>query len=236
MKPLRLLPALFILAGILFPILTHAQNLSAGSRRNILFTDLMNGLPITRPPSGIQGEPYYSSDWRLTSVEIYDVKEIVNGNYTRYNIYSNELEFRTPAGIKAIGGPRVKNFTFRDTASIRFTNAAEFKLDGVPLSGFFEVLVDGPAPLFRKYYIIVKPPDYHPALNAGSRDTKLTTHSDLFCGKGEEVFPVKGKKKLMTYFGDKADQVEKFIKDQSVHLGDEAGLKKVFTYYNSLLK
>jgi hypothetical protein len=228
--------ALIVFASMLISSHVWGQNLSTASRRNIYTTDLMNGLPIARPVSGIEGDPYLNSEWRRASVKLYDVDEPVDNYKVQYNIHFDELAFNLPTGIKAIDGSRVKSFTFTGDSTETFINAKEYKLDGTPLRGFFEVLVDGPSPLLKKYYVIVKAPDYQPALNTGSRNTRITKRSDTFFAKGDELVEVKGKKKLLAAFGDQAGAMEKFMKERALFPNDQASLITIFTHYNSLLK
>lgn len=225
--------ALFLTILSFFP--TEAQNLSAGARRNVLFTDLMNGMPISRPPSGIQGDPYVSG-WRLTSLKLYDYEEMIEGYYMRYNIYFDELEFKTQKGIRAIEASKVQSFVMKDSAEVKFVNGKEYQLDGIPLTGLLLVLQDGPAQAFRKYAIDVKAPDYHPALNAGSRDTRLKKRSELLYAKDGQIFVFKNKKKMMPFFGDKSEKIEQFIKNNKIFLSDERSLIAVIQYYNTLLE
>jgi hypothetical protein len=227
---------LILFAGLLFSSHVVGQNLSAGARRNVLFTDLMNGMPISRPPTGIEGDPYLNPEWRRANVKLYEVDDEITNYKIQYNIHFDELAFQLPTGIKAIDGSRVKKFVFTGDSVRSFVNAKEYKLDGTPLRGFFEVLVDGPSPLLKKYYVIVKAPDYQPALNSGSRNTKVTKRSDLYFAKGDEVYEVKGRKKLLAAFGDRAPAMEKFMKDNSLFPNDEKSIFTIFTYYNSLLK
>jgi len=132
--------ALIVFACMLISSHVPGQNLSAASRRNIYTTDLMNGLPIARPVSGIEGDPYLNAQWRRASVILYDVEDAIDKYKVQYNIHFDELAFNLPTGIKAIDGSRVKSFTFTGDTTGTFINAAEYKLDGTPLRGFFEVL------------------------------------------------------------------------------------------------
>lgn len=238
MQPVLLLCLRIILPGILFlsPLFGCTQNLSAGARRTPVFTDLMNGMPITRPASRVLGDPFLSSKWNATSISLYDVEEEIEGYNTRYNLYFDEMEYQTPEGIKVLGGSRVKSFSYKDSLASRYVNAKDYLFDGTPLTGFFEVLVDGPAPLLKKYYVFIKEPDYNPALSAGSRDTRIVKYADLYCANGNQVIKVKRKKDMMAFFGDKAEHMKEYMKKYSLFLGEETHVRVIFKHYNSLLK
>jgi hypothetical protein len=238
MQILLLLCVRVVLPGVLFlsPYFGCAQNLSAGARRTPVFTDLMNGMPITRPASRVLGDSYLASAWNVTSISLYNVEEKIEGYRTRYNLYFDEMEYQTPEGVKVLGGSRIKSFSYKDSVASRYVNAKDYLLEGTPLVGFFEVLVDGPAPLLKKYYVLVKDPDYNPALSAGSRDTRIVRYSDLYCAKGNQIIKAKRKKDMMAFFGDKADHMKDYMKRNGLFPGEETNLRVIFQYYNSLLK
>ena len=154
----------------------------------------------------------------------------------RYNIYFDELEFKTQKGVRAIEASKVQSFVMKDSAELKFINAKEYQLEGTPLTGLLLMLQDGPVQVFRKYSIDVKAPDYHPALNAGSRDTRLNKRSELLYAKDGQIFVFKNKKKLMPFFGDKTEKVEQFIKNNKIYVNDERTLIAVIQYYSTLLQ
>ena len=213
-----------------------AQNLAPQTRRTPLTSDLFNGMPIVRPPSEVQGDVYFDTHWSMAAFNLYNASETLEGYYSRYNIHAYEFEIRTQQGTKGLSGDRVKNFTLKDSingALRSFINAKDFKLDDTPLTGFFQVLSTGPALLVKRYYLLVKKPDYNPALNAGSRDTRIIRQSELFYVMGSQAHRVKSKKKLLASFGDKAAAMETYMQNNSLSTSEE-DLRKIFNHYNEL--
>lgn len=224
------LPFIFFIA--------EAQNLSPQARRTPKTTDLFNGLPIVRPPAEFVGDIYFNSQWGPATVILYENGDTIKGFDVRYNIYFDEIDFRTQNGERALVTSKVKSFTLQDSLtrqSTEFVNSQEYTIEGVPLIGLFEVLVNGRVPLFKRHTLIVKDPDYHPALNAGSRDIRIFKHSDYYAAFGKELSLVKGKKKVLASFGDKAQAVEAYIKTNKILVFEQNGLIRVFEFYNSLL-
>ncbi|MBS1977682.1 MAG: hypothetical protein JST46_09950 [Bacteroidetes bacterium] len=227
-----------ILIGVLSGLSADAQNLSPASRRNPYFTDLLNGLPIARPPSEVQGD-IYMKDWLPGTVSLMDRDMTITGYLVRYNIYLKEVEFHTAMGDRALQNSLVREFTINDTVANRqhhFINGKSLKSDGVPIWNFFELLYDGKVPLLKEYYVEIKDPDYQPALNAGSRDTRIIKHSRMWSAVGGDLRPVKGRKKVMEIFGDKAGEVDKYAKENTLAYNEEKDLVKIFAYYNTLSK
>ena len=225
-----------LLFFLFLPFPGPAQNLSPASKTTPIFTNLLNGMPIVRPPSNVVGNIYFDETWRTSTFTMYADNQTVDGYKVRYNIYFDELDVKTNTGERALESSRVKSFVLKDSASNAFVNAKGYTLDGVPLKGFLEVLVDGPVPFLKRYYLIVKDPDYNPAIGAGSRDTKISTHFDYYYARGKEMTEIKNKKNMLASFGDKSAEVEKFMKINSISASSQDGMVKIFTFYNSLLK
>ena len=135
--------ALVLFIFLLLPCFSQAQNLSPASKTTRIMTNLMNGMPIVRPPSNVVRNIYLDERWRTSSFTLYENKETIEGYPIRYNIYF-ELDVKTNTGERALESSKVKSFILRDSVTNSYINAREYTLDEVPLKGFLEVLVDGP--------------------------------------------------------------------------------------------
>lgn len=213
-----------------------AQNLAPQARRTPAITDMFNGMPFARPDSKLVGDIYINPHWALTSIETKNSEKPLEWYWTRYDIYSDEMEIKTPAGIKVMKGGAIKQFTIQDSSTIdkKFISAANFKKEGVPLTGFVQVLTDGQRPLLKRYTIIVKRPDYNPALNAGSRDTEITKDIDDYYAVEGELIKIPNTKKFIASLGEHGDKVNAYMKANNLYLKDENDRVKIFEYYNSL--
>jgi hypothetical protein len=235
--PLRLCVRLIILISVSFIASTSfSQNLSPQSRRTPLATDLLNGMPIARPASNIVGDINFNEEWRRTTATLYAEDKKIEGYFAKYNIYAYELDFNTQNGVKALRGDRIKTFTLNDTLSRTFVNAKDFEKGNVPLVGFLEVLVAGQSSLYKFHYLLIKNPDYNPALNAGSRDTRIYKKFDFYAANSNKLTEIKSKKKLLSFFGDNAKVIDQFIKANYLSMSDEKDIIKIFTFSNSLKK
>jgi hypothetical protein len=118
-----------------------------------------------------------------------------------------------------------------------FVNAMDYRdEDNVPLTGFFQVLTEGEMPLFKRTYIDIKKADYNIQFNIGSQDDKILKKSEFYMLKGNNVVELpSSKKKLLTLFAEKAEDMEKFMKDNNLTSNKEEHLKILFEYYNSLV-
>ena len=142
--------------------------------------------------------------------------------------------------MKVVGGDKVKSFIWIDSVSrvpSYFVNARDFKdKDQTRLSGFFQVVVDGPLPLLKQTTVYVKKADYSVQFDVGSRDDKILKKTELYFARDGQVMELPpSKKKLLPLFGDKAEAIGKFIQDQNLAVSREADLVTLFKHYNSLI-
>lgn len=199
--------------------------------------EVIYGVPA--PPGKVIGDTYLSTMWRKSAIQLYKDDRIIEGYDTRYDIHADALDVKTTAGVKMLEGRRIRSFSWRDSSRIEpvfFVNAQDFKLEGTPMTGFFEVMADGRAPLLKRTVLQIKKANYNVSFDVGSRDDKILKRADYYMATGNDVVEVgTSKKKMLPLFGDKAAEVEKFIDDNSLSLKKEGDLVKLFEYYNSLL-
>lgn len=201
--------------------------------------EMLYGIPM--PEGKVIGDTYLSTNWMKSTLLLYDQDKILKGYPVRYDIQLDELEIKGKDGVKVVKGDRVKSFSLVDSLLNRpkyFVNAKEYKnTDNITLSGFFQVLADGPLPLFKKTSIQIKEADYRVQFDVGSRDNKILKKDGYFTLEGKNVIELpSSKKKLLPFFGEKATEIDKFIKLNSLILSNEGHLKAVFEHYNALVQ
>ncbi|SHH59093.1 hypothetical protein SAMN04488109_4515 [Chryseolinea serpens] len=201
-------------------------------------TDMLYGIP--QPEGKVVGDTYFSTQWKASTILLYKDEKMVEGFLTRYDIRANEIEVKTQSGIKIVSGDKVKSFIWIDSVSrvpSYFVNAKDFKdKDQTTLSGFFQVVVDGPLPLLKQTTVYVKKADYSVQFDVGSRDDKILKKTELYFARDGQVMELpSSKKKLLPLFGDKAEAIGKFIQDQNLTVSREADLVTIFNHYNGLI-
>jgi hypothetical protein len=199
--------------------------------------EILYGVPA--PEGKVIGDTYYSTQWKKSAIQLYKDDRVIEGYKIRYDIQTDALDVNTDAGVKVLDGKRIRSFSWLDSSRVDpvyFVNARDYKLDGTPLTGFFEVLVDGKTPLFKRVELHLKKADYNVSFDVGSRDDKILKQAVYFVGQEKSVVEAgSSKKKILAVFGDKAGEMEKFMNDNSVSVKREADLVKVFQHYNSLI-
>lgn len=198
--------------------------------------EMLYGIPL--PEGKVVGDTYLSTDWKTSVILLYENNKLIEGFPVRYDIQSDDLEVKGRTEVKVLQGRKVKSFMWIDAARSEpyyFINARDFKVDGVPLAGFFEVLVDGSSPLFKKVNISVKKADYNVTLSVGSRDDKILKNPTYYVANGKSVSEIPGsKKKFLQLLKSKADQVGSYMDENGLSVKKEEELVAIFKYYNSL--
>lgn len=198
--------------------------------------EMMFGIPI--PEGKVIGDTYLSTEWKKSVILLYEKGRLIEGFPVRYDIKSDELDVKGRSEVKVLEGRKVKSFMWIDstrTEPYYFINARDFKEEGVPLVGFFEVLVDGNSPLFKKTDISVKKADYNVTLSMGSRDDKILKSSSYYLADGSSVSEIPGsKKKFLQLLKGKADEVESYMDTNNLSVKKEEELIAIFKYYNSI--
>lgn len=136
--------------------------------------EMLYGIPL--PEGKVIGDTYLYPEWKRSAILLYEGNKLLEGYPIRYDIKADELDVKTPSSVKVLAGKNIKSFIWIDSVSTvpnYFINAREYKLDGVSLAGFFEVLVNGNTPLFKKTRVTIKKADYNVQLSIGSRDDKI---------------------------------------------------------------
>ena len=199
--------------------------------------EVLYGVPA--PAGKVVGDTYLSTQWRKSAIQLYKDDRVIEGYLVRYDIQTDGLDIKTDDGVKVMEGSRIRSFSWLDSSRLDpvfYVNARDYKFEDVPLLGFFEVLVDGKVPLFRKTTLHVKKADYNVSFDVGSRDDKILKQSSYYIAQSKAVSEVgTNRKKVIALFGDKANQMEKYLNDNDVSLKKEADLIKTFQYYNGLL-
>ena len=161
----------------------------------------------------------------------------INGLF-RYNLYAQEFEMVHNRDTFAIVAPfHIKSISI---SNMKFLPGLYVKRSGSrPYLGsaYFQVLSEGRCKLLMRHDVKIKsgggPVTYS---WAGGADA-FVQYQQLYYqdSEGAEVVLLKKRRKsIRKLFADRSDEVEAFIKREKINIKDNAGLTRVFNYYNSL--
>lgn len=194
---------------------------------------------IPPEPKKLEGNFYLDNKWNVASILLYREQTVLEGFRVRYNINSNLFELMEPENnlVTTMPGLRIQNIVWMDSSykvPRYFVNGMDFKEEGSPISGFFEVLVEGELPLMRRTMAIFKESNYNTALMVGNRNDQIIKRNVYYYLKGKDLIEVPKKRKdLYQIFGDKAEEMEAFVEGNEMDLKKNGSIFQLFTYYNS---
>lgn len=202
-------------------------------------------------PGQLLGDPYLDSTFQTGNVVFYqklNLPDVGPGDMLvsiplRLDLRSNEVEFRTKSqGVRVAPWPMVRSFGVLGNAADTswFVNVREYnpiQIDNKMATGFFEQLVVGRISLLRYSAVSLTKANYNAALNVGSKDDLWEKKAGWYVAEGRMVKPFSpGKKALIALMGDKAPEIEAYLKAKKPDLKSKDDLKAAFQYYNSLNK
>ncbi|KEO74963.1 hypothetical protein [Anditalea andensis] len=238
--------------GSLYPVNAQTASLQKTIRAtNIQHTmttrpDLRGGnmiFGIPDAPNHLVGNYYLDNKWNMASLMLYKNEEILLDQWVRYNIASNYFEIlsQKDGTVKTIPGLRVHNLVWVDSlhrVPRYFINGMDLKEIGAPVTGFYEVLVDGELSLLRRTIATVKKSNYNTALMIGNKNDEIKKRDVYYYIQNDQVIEVpRNHKKLIQLFEeDKQKQLARYIKENNPNKKEVSGLYRVFSYYNSLFE
>ncbi len=207
------------------------------ARPNFIGGNMVYGIPPE--PKKLEGNTYLDLKWNIATILLYRDQQLLEGYRARYNILSNMFELMEPTSnqISSMPGLRIQNIVWMDSSfnvPRFFVNGMDFQDEGSPISGFFEVLVDGQMPLMRRTLAIFKESNYNTALMVGNRNDQFIKRNIYYYLDGVDVKEMPtNRKKLFAIFGDKAEFMEEFANSNTLNIRAPSSVFQLFTHYNS---
>jgi hypothetical protein len=180
----------------------------------------------------IKGSPYLNDEFETGSIFTVQRQQYV-GIPLRYNIYNDDLEFKTPANeIQALATPEIVEKAVFGTAQLAYSpylQANKIK------KGFFLVLEEGKASLYAKPGVLFQRPT-EPGAYKEAEPAKFVKKADEYYIRIgiEQAILIKSKKDLIAAFPDNQEKIESFIDKNKTKANKPESLKEVVRYYNSL--
>ena len=186
----------------------------------------------TLSENDIKGSPYLNDEFINGTIFTTSKYQFVDVPL-RYNIYNDELEFKTPTNeVQALATPEiVETVEFGDykMVYIPYSNTKKIR------NGFFMVEVEGDATLYSRKEIIFKKAE-EPGAYKDAEPAKFVKKSDSYYIRVglKEAKKVGSKKEIVEIFPDHNDKISSFIKKKKVKSSKPEKLKELVRYYNSL--
>ena len=188
--------------------------------------------------SVIEGTFFINDDWSIGDVLLFNGKAI-KSIPLKYNLRDEMLLLLDANKIsRVIGDDEIEKFEWFDVnkkQNVLFVNCLNYKLEGVPIIGFFEVVTEGQVELLLYRTLILDEGYYSVTHDAGQLNDEYVIKESLYLSREHFLYEVKGKKELYNYFGEHAEDVKKFVKNNNLRFKQPVELARVIDYYNRLL-
>lgn len=221
---------------VLLLITTVAIGASAQQRfsfSNTPVVDDVTGKPIpVNTYMHIKGSPFIFDEWLPGQVLTAEGK-VHTGMLLKYNIETNLLSFvYKPEEEPLQFAEPIREFTIFGERKMRFANNFP-KIDGYGKNAYYEVIASGKATLLKHYRQFLK--DTRSSVDLSMTDGTYVQTVDYYIFKDGKMARIKpNTKTIEEAFADRSAQVDSFLVEKNIHVEDEADLKMVFDYYNSL--
>jgi len=156
-----------------------------------------------------------------------------NGIPLRYNIYNDNIEFKTPTDeIQALATPEIVEKAVFGSTQLVYSS---YLLANKTRKGFFVVLEEGKASLYSKPGIAFKEPT-EPAAYKEAEPAKFVKKADEYYIRigTEQAVLINSKKDLIAAFPENKDKIESFINKNKIKTNKPESLIELVKYYNSL--
>jgi hypothetical protein len=184
--------------------------------------------------SDVAGTPY--------ETEEFENGEIITSNNIRYtgiplrfNIYSNEMEFRTEDDrILCIGAPE-----FIDSVVVGKEKYvySPYMLGSKMMRGYFKVLSEGRVILLLRKNVILKPAEPAGAYKEAVPATFVKNPDEFYLRiLPAEAKKIAGKKDLQEVLANYPSAMDDFFKKNKIRFSKSEDMIKLVQYYNSLVK
>jgi len=187
--------------------------------------DPIGGTPLTgQSYTNVKGTPYLIETWELGTVTMASGKKFENVSMM-FDQVANMVIFRDADGSsKAFSQPVASFFIKKDADVFNF----ERGVDGV----FYQKLVTGKSTLWKKNHksLIDEKP-----YGSATVQRNILNNTSYYTGELTKLTKIKtDKKSILSLFGDKASEVEAYIKKNKLGTKEDFDLIRIFDYYNSL--
>lgn len=188
-------------------------------------SDVIGGTPLTgQSYTNIKGTPFLLETWELGTVTMASGKKFENVSLM-FDQVANMVIFRDADGSsKTFSQPVAAFFIKKDADVYNFERGA----DGV----FYQRLVTGKSTLWKKNHksLIDEKP-----YGSATVQRNILNNTTYYTGELTKLTKIKtDKKSILSLFGDKASEVEAYIKKNKLGTKEDLDLIRIFDYYNSL--
>ena len=185
----------------------------------------------TRPASeypDIQGSPYLEREFAEGTVYMKDTSAMIL--MLRYNIYTDQFEYRLNDVNYVVGNPRNLN-------RIVLGESVFVYLPFIGKGGYFELLTFGKSTLVMRRTVEFKPSEGPKPIEKGLiKPARFSRNPDDFylVLKGNQPVEIKNMKTVKGAFQDQQAKIDSYMKTEKISRATKDNLIKIVEFYNTL--
>jgi hypothetical protein len=190
---------------------------------------------------GIMGTPYLNEKWSPATISTLDGRKHQN-TPVMYNAHYDLIEAVVGKDTLILDSRLIREVELpivdKDGLRVaKLRNGFAEPKEKIESTDFFEIIYDGSEiTLFRKHYKHLKPSNFDPAYNTGSKFDEFILQSTTYVKTSNgNIEKLKANKKgVLGLMADKSKEVESFTNKEKLKFNVDADLILIFSYYEGL--
>ena len=227
-----------LLCFSLFTVLfCQAQNntiSTTGKWGQQIFLSDVNGQAFVNKYEGITGSVYDQTEYQLAKITLKDGR-VYNDVKTRINLLEHEVNFIASNGQEGFLGKGMAleiAYVENNASQTKIFQCGFPPIDNQNRISFYQILLNGKTSLLKSVYKSIQERNND---LSGERFKEFATYENIYLLKEGIMSRIKkDKSSLLVLFQDKKEAIAKYMEDQKLNLKNEAHLKALVQYYNTL--
>jgi hypothetical protein len=200
---------------------------------NYMYT--VSGVPFvnTKFARVVEGSPFFNEQMMRGAIILSEGKEYKNV-LVRLNLLESQVNYIDEKQIEMISTSPVKEVVLWDTIrgkDHRFISSSYIETTEKPEKDFYELLQFGKAELYKQYK---KQLQESKPYGSATVEQIIQTNMRYYVLLNKQWTRIKKVKELVSVFGDKKNEILKYIDDKKLSGDNEANFEAITAYYNQL--
>lgn len=207
---------------------TSQEEITPEDLRDLVRHDVIEGVQATETI----GSPYLFDNFEEGIITLTDGKNTANLQLN-YNIYENRVEFSDTGGIIAVDNEMVDRFVFTSTGSeLIFTKG--FDSRRLSSDEFVQILVDEPVKLLKKHEVSFQ--ENVASYGTATQKDEYISNERFYIHEDGETRQIRSlsERRVLRTLNDYRDEMETYIDENDLNLGNTGDLVRLIEYYNEI--
>ncbi|MEQ9424761.1 MAG: hypothetical protein RJQ09_10110 [Cyclobacteriaceae bacterium] len=196
----------------------------------------MRTIPLK--PEEMKGDFYLNKEFEDMIVVIAEQDQYQVS--AKYNVQNNVFVVQRGNDLNSLDGKLVQAFTYADDlGKYNFLNSARYPFNPMEASpGFYEILFKGEkSQLLSRARIQIVEANYNVALDVGDRAGRIEVIKRYYVYQDGMFSELRSlKRKHLNVFGNKANEMQRFIRDNKIQHNNENDLIRLMSRYEEVIQ